>query len=86
MVETYLPKDVAQAEKHGFSAPDHSWFKEDSLDYVRRLLFNPRARIYDYLDPQPVRRLVEDHLDGTENRRLLIWSLLNVEWWIQKFL
>jgi asparagine synthase (glutamine-hydrolysing) len=30
--------------------------------------------------------LVEDHLDGRENRRLLIWSLLSVEEWIETFL
>jgi len=85
MVETYLPKNVAQAAKHGFSAPDQSWFREDSVGYVRRMLYDDRARIYEYLDPKPVRRLVDDHLDGTENRRLLIWSLLNVEWWLRTF-
>jgi asparagine synthase (glutamine-hydrolysing) len=29
--------------------------------------------------------LVQEHLDGKENRRLLIWSLLNVEWMLRRF-
>jgi asparagine synthase (glutamine-hydrolysing) len=31
------------------------------------------------LDRTTVRSLVEDHLAGRENRRLLIWSLLSLE-------
>ena len=36
------------------------------------------ARIYSIMDRQR-RELVEQHLRGEQNRRLLIWSLLNVE-------
>jgi asparagine synthase (glutamine-hydrolysing) len=75
----FIPKEVAQAEKQGFSAPDASWFKGDSIDFVNRKLMNGHARIYDYLDRDAVQTLVRQHLDGEQNRRLLIWSLLNVE-------
>jgi asparagine synthase (glutamine-hydrolysing) len=70
---------VADREKQGFSAPDASWFKGESIDYVKRRLFNKKARIYDVLDRRVVHALVDDHLQGRENRRLLIWSLLNIE-------
>ena len=46
---------------------------------IRRRLMNGRARIYDLLDRGTVQSLVNDHLEGRENRRLLIWSLLNLE-------
>ncbi len=75
----FIPEDVATAEKQGFSAPDASWFKGDSIDFVKRTLMNGHARIYDYLDKQAVQDLVGEHLSGDRNRRLLIWSLLNVE-------
>jgi asparagine synthase (glutamine-hydrolysing) len=29
---------------------------------------------------------VNKHLEGKQNRRLLIWSLLSVEHWCEKFL
>jgi asparagine synthase (glutamine-hydrolysing) len=38
-----------------------------------------RAAIYEFLDCDTVQRLVSDHLEGRQNRRLLIWSLLNLE-------
>jgi asparagine synthase (glutamine-hydrolysing) len=82
----YIPDSVADAEKQGFSAPDASWFRGQSIEYVRSLIYSDRARIYEFLDPTAVRALVDDHLEGRENRRLLIWSLLSLENWCQAFL
>lgn len=79
----HVPREVTEREKQGFSAPDASWFKGESIDYVRRMLFEGEARIFDYLDRAAVRALVEEHLSGRANRRLLVWSLLNVEWWLR---
>lgn len=82
----HIPAEVAVAEKQGFSAPDASWFKGESIDFVRRTLLDAQARIYEYMDRVAVVGLVQDHLDGRQNRRLLIWSLLNFEWWLKTYL
>lgn len=79
VMNRHVPGGVANAEKQGFSGPDASWFKGESIDFVRRVLLDGHARIYDFLDRSAVGRLVEQHLNGEQNRRLLIWSLLNVE-------
>ncbi len=86
MMARYVPNEVAEREKQGFSAPDASWFKGQSIDYVRSIVDNDRAALYDYLDRSAVRDLVADHLDGRENRRLFIWSLLYVENFCREFL
>jgi asparagine synthase (glutamine-hydrolysing) len=80
----YVPPAVAQAEKQGFSAPDASWFKGDSIDFVRRRLMGRDAHIYRLLDPEAVHGLVNEHLRGEQNRRLLVWSLLNVDEWLRQ--
>lgn len=82
----YVPDEISRREKQGFSGPDASWFKGDSIDYVRSRLLDPGARIYDYLDANAVRSLIDDHLAGRTNRRLLIWSLLCFEQWLETFL
>lgn len=86
VMEKYIPKEITAAVKQGFSAPDASWFKGESIDYVSDLLFNPKAGIYNFLDFSSVKRLIREHLEGEQNRRLLIWSLINFEWWCKKFL
>ena len=86
MMARHVPQEVVEREKQGFSAPDASWFKGDSIDYVRDRLVDNDAAIYQYLDRGTTLELVNDHLEGRENRRLLIWSLLNVDHWCQEFL
>lgn len=86
MMRRHIPDEVAEREKQGFSAPDASWFKGESINYVKEILFDGDALIFDFMDAGEIRRLVSDHLEGRENRRLLIWSLLNVEQWCRRFL
>ncbi len=82
----YIPDEITQSVKQGFSAPDASWFKGESIDYVRKRIMGKDAGIFEFVDRATVHNLVEDHLQGRENRRLLIWSLLAVEEWIETFL
>ena len=85
MMSHLIPEDITKAEKQGFSSPDASWFKGESIHYVRRFLLDGRLRIYDYLDRNTTERLIDEHLAGRENRRLFIWSLLNVEHWLAEY-
>ena len=78
----YIPGDITKAEKQGFSAPDASWFKGESIDFVKRKLIENDAYIYEFMDRDTVVGLVEQHLEGAQNMRLLVWSLLNVEEWL----
>ena len=79
VMKKYVPDYIINAEKQGFSSPDASWFKGESIDFVKRRLFNGSPRIYDIMDRSMVESFVQQHLSGKQNRRLLIWSLLNVE-------
>ena len=83
MMGRYIPTSITQAAKQGFSSPDASWFKGDSIDFVRDRLLDKRAVIYEFLDYDAAAKLVQEHLDGKQNRRLLIWSLLNVNEWME---
>ncbi|HEU4657919.1 MAG TPA: asparagine synthase (glutamine-hydrolyzing) [Capillimicrobium sp.] len=85
-MERHVPADVTGREKQGFAAPDASWFRGESIDYVRRVLLDDGACIYRYLDRPAVEALVGEHLRGEANRRLLIWSLLSLEQWCRTFL
>ena len=82
----YVPGGYSGGVKQGFSAPDAGWFKGESMDYVKNLLGAREARIYAYLQPEAVHRIMEEHFTGQANRRLLIWSLLCFEWWLRVFL
>ncbi len=82
----FLPADVSSRVKQGFSAPDASWFRGHSIDYLNKLLRDPRALIFEFLEPKYVTRILDEHSSGQVNHRLLIWSLLSFEWWCRNFL
>ncbi|WP_297213224.1 MULTISPECIES: asparagine synthase (glutamine-hydrolyzing) [Thermodesulfovibrio] len=77
MMKKYVPEEISNSVKQGFSAPDSSWFRGESIDFVRKVLLNPKARIYEFLDRKIIQDLIDDHFSGRKNRRLLIWSLLS---------
>ena len=79
----YIPKSITEAAKQGFSSPDASWFKGDSIDFVRELLLDKRAPIYDFFDYHANDRLGAATSGWPTERRLLIWSLLNVNQWLK---
>ncbi len=84
VMSNYIPKSITEGAKQGFSAPDASWFKGESINYVKNVLTPKNANIYEYLDYSAIQVMLKEHFDGVQNRRLLIWSLLtfekNLEW------
>jgi asparagine synthase (glutamine-hydrolysing) len=81
-----VPEEVTSRRKQGFSAPDASWFRGESIDYINGLLGDRDARIYAYLQPCYVHDVLDEHTSGKVNHRLLIWSLLSLEWWLRNFM
>ena len=86
MMVAYIPKSITSSQKQGFSSPDASWFKGESIDFVRNTLLNKNALIYNFFDRKSVLNLVNQHLEGKKNRRLLIWSFLNIEEYFKQYL
>ena len=84
-LKNYIPEEIVKQIKQGFSAPDASWFKGESIEYVKKTILNRKALIYNYFDYNIASELVNEHLSGKVNRRLFIWSLLNFEWWLRVF-
>src|SRR6185437_14422405 len=81
-----LPEDIVEKRKQGFSPPDQSWYAGPTMDYIREILLDPRSLGRGYFQPAYVQRVLEEHLEGRVNHRLLIWSLLCFEWWNRLFM
>ncbi|QOP45841.1 asparagine synthase (glutamine-hydrolyzing) [Sulfurimonas paralvinellae] len=77
----YIPEDIYKAVKQGFSSPDQSWFKGESIEFVKFKILDDNANIYKYMDKNATQQLINEHLYGKKNQRLFIWSLLNFEEW-----
>lgn len=80
----HLPPDAASSPKQGFSSPDASWFRGSSMEFVRQFLVSDRSVLHDVLSRKTISKLIDQHFDGHQNRRLLIWSLLNVRCYLEQ--
>ena len=75
----HLNNETTNRPKQGFSGPDSSWFSGQSLEFVQNRLLNQNSIFYDIFSFTNTKLLVNEHLNGQRNRRLLIWSLLNTK-------
>ena len=81
VMSRHVPSEVTARKKQGFSSPDASWFRGESVDFVRKTLTEKTAEVSKVLDSVGLQSLLGEHSKGERNRRLLIWSLVNIEFW-----
>ncbi|MGL4598580.1 MAG: asparagine synthase-related protein, partial [Bacteroidia bacterium] len=82
----FLPESIVNRKKQGFSAPDESWYRGENAAYVKSLLLDKKTISSEFIRPEYIERIVHEHIDQRINHRLLIWSLMNFEWWCRLFL
>ena len=85
-IHDLLPFDISNERKQGFSGPDNTWFKGQSIDFVKDNLLDKNQQIFKYLDFKIVKKKVDEHIKGQRNNRLHIWSMLYLNYFIKTFI
>jgi len=85
MMRQYVPDTISDGIKQGFSSPDNSWFKGESIDFVKEKIIGEDTPLYDFFDKESLHQLLQEHFEGKKNRRLFIWSLINFTEWLKTF-
>jgi asparagine synthase (glutamine-hydrolysing) len=81
-----LPPGNVTRRKMGFGVPVGQWMRGELLPLVQDLLLSPQARVTTYFRPEAVRRLVDDHRDGSKDYSYQLWAVLWLELWHREFL
>jgi asparagine synthase (glutamine-hydrolysing) len=82
----YLPEEFTNQPKQGFSPPDENWYRGPSMDYLKSVLFDKQTTERPWFDQDFIRNTLNEHFAGRQNHRLLIWSLLSLEWLQRHFI
>jgi asparagine synthase (glutamine-hydrolysing) len=80
-----LPEPVRTRSKTGFTPPQAAWMRGPQREYIRSVLLCERSLGRGVLRPEYVARVIEEHESERRDRRLLIWTLLCLEWWHRIF-
>ena len=85
-MKDYIPQKILKRNKQGFSAPDESWYRGENANYIKELLLDSETLSGKYIKKAYIKKIVNEHLHEGKNHRLLLWSLMNFEWWCRIFL
>ena len=80
-----LPEEIIHKRKQGFTPPDRTWYKRELSGYIRNMLLSPKSCIGEYIRPERIAGILDQHANGSDER-LLIWSMLFFEGWLRTFL
>ena len=70
----FIPSEIVNRKKQGFSAPDESWYRGENAEYVKELLLSENTMSTKYIRKDYIHKIVKEHIDEHINHRLLIWS------------
>jgi len=77
---SFLPESIVRRPKRGFAGNVvDDWFRGVIDSKMVDTLLDDCSRIYQYLRPQAVRRLYEQHLTGRHDNHKVLFSLVVFE-------
>lgn len=79
----YVPYEIANREKHGFSLPLEHWLRSGLRDKVENAK-SPHAAICSVLPPKTVQELIDGYLFGKHNDDLAVWSVVILDAWLKE--
>ena len=85
-MKEFLPEQIVNRKKQGFSAPDESWYRGENAEYIKELLLAKNTVSTEFINKKYIAHIVDEHINKHINHRLLIWSFMNFEWWCRLFL
>lgn len=77
----YLPRELYERPKQGFTAPLRSWFRNELAGELRERLSSDRVGAFGVCDPAAVTTLVDAQLSGAADHTQLLWSLFHLDSW-----
>ena len=80
----YVPENIFDRPKSGFTMPFASWFRKDLKDFVLSELDDDSLKKIPHIDIENVKFMIKQHMDGTWNRYPLIWKLIVLKQWLNK--
>jgi asparagine synthase (glutamine-hydrolysing) len=72
--------------KHGFEIPIDAWLRGPLRQTFESAVLDPNARVRDLVDQPTVRSLYRSHLSGLGRHGNVLWSLLVLARWAERYL
>ncbi len=86
VVYKYLPKEMMNRPKMGFSIPIDKWLNDELKDMVNDYLGEEKIKEHGLLNFEEVKKLKEDFFKGRAQLHTKIWHLLMFQMWYERWM
>lgn len=83
-MEPYLPGNILNHPKQGFSVPLSSWFRDDLNEYISDTLLSGNPSLSTYLNKKYIKKVIDENTAGERDSSTRLWSLLFFEEWLNQ--
>jgi asparagine synthase (glutamine-hydrolysing) len=81
-----IPVEILHRPKQGFEIPIDAWLRGPLRDMFESAVLSPGARVADLIDRPTARNLYRAHRAGTGRHGAVLWSLLVLARWADRYL
>jgi asparagine synthase (glutamine-hydrolysing) len=81
-----VPDELVNRPKQGFSLPVKQWLRGPLEGFARQSILGSRLRERGYFDYGVIEGIIDAHVAGRCNSDTLIWSLINLSQWYDRWI
>jgi asparagine synthase (glutamine-hydrolysing) len=81
----HVPKALVERPKMGFAVPLGDWLRGPLRDWAENLLGEARLKQAGLVDASRVRHVWQAHLSGQRNHEYMLWNVLMLEAWRERW-
>ena len=85
-VKDLVPTEILSRSKQGFGVPVQEWINKQLRARIRDTLAPQQIRLRDYLEPDYVKVLLDEHERGRRDHSMAVWALFMFELWHREFM
>ena len=82
IIEKYLPKDLINPTKMGFSIPIDEWIRGPLRDWSKDII--DKAKKNHLIDNAAISKYEQEHFSGLQNWGHILWNIIVFQQWYQK--
>ncbi|HYV87336.1 MAG TPA: asparagine synthase C-terminal domain-containing protein, partial [Candidatus Polarisedimenticolia bacterium] len=84
-MKNILPREILRRPKVGFRVPVNEWFRGPMRSFIRDHIDSPRSISREFCDRTQIERLLVEHESGRQNHEKLLWTLVNLELFQERY-
>jgi asparagine synthase (glutamine-hydrolysing) len=84
LLARYLPQELFDRRKQGFTLPLAEWFKRELLSTIKNLPRSEPLMATGWFRPDGVSALIAEHINGRRDHTQRLYNLLILEEWLRQ--